>query len=356
VNLQEVFKDKRVFLTGHTGFKGSWLLQILHHFGAIVKGYALAPENDNDLYNQIEGDKLCYASVVADLKDAHLLKGEMVRFEPDFVFHLAAQPLVRYSYEHPVTTFETNVMGTIHVLEAMRSLQKPCIGIMVTTDKVYENNESGAAFNEDEKLGGYDPYSASKAACEIAIASYRNSFFNPSKYNQHQKSIASVRAGNVIGGGDFATDRIIPDIVRAIEHGEDVVLRNPKAVRPWQHVLEPLFVYLALAERMLKDPVSLATAFNIGPEKTDILDVETVTKKFIQSFGKGNYTIEQNTNHPHEANLLMLDNQKIKDTLGWSPKYDAAQAIQITADWYANKEQAASEKCLQQILDYQVGI
>ncbi|KAA5532436.1 CDP-glucose 4,6-dehydratase [Taibaiella lutea] len=352
MNLQETFKGKRVFLTGHTGFKGSWLLQILHHFGAIVKGYALAPENDNDLYNQIEGDKLCYASVIADLKDAHLLKGEMVRFEPDFVFHLAAQPLVRYSYEHPVTTFETNVMGTIHVLEAMRSLQKPCVGIMVTTDKVYENNESGNAFNEDEKLGGYDPYSASKAACEIAIASYRNSFFNPSKYHEHQKSIASVRAGNVIGGGDFAADRIIPDIVRAIEHNEDVVLRNPKAVRPWQHVLEPLFVYLSLAEKMLEEPVSLATAFNIGPEKTDILDVETVTRKFINSFGKGNYSIEQNANNPHEANLLMLDNQKIKDTLGWSPKYDAAKAIQVTADWYANKEQCAAEKCLEQIQNY----
>jgi len=352
LNLQKTFKDKRVFLTGHTGFKGSWLLQLLHHLGAIVKGYALAPENDNDLYNQIEGDKLCYASVIADLKDAHLLKGEMVRFEPDFVFHLAAQPLVRYSYEHPVTTFQTNVMGTIHVLEAMRSLQKPCIGIMVTTDKVYENNESGAAFHEDEKLGGYDPYSASKAACEIAIASYRNSFFNPLKYQEHQKSIASVRAGNVIGGGDFATDRIIPDIVRAIEHNEDVVLRNPKAVRPWQHVLEPLFVYLTLAERMLQEPVALATAFNIGPEKTDVLDVETVTKKFIQSFGKGSYSIEQNVNHPHEANLLMLDNGKIKQTIGWSPKYDAAQAIQITADWYADKEHTASEKCLRQIGDY----
>lgn len=352
MNLSQTFKDKRVFLTGHTGFKGSWLLQILHHLGAIVKGYSLAPENDHDLYNQIDGDKLCYSSVIADLKDAHLLKGEMVRFEPDFVFHLAAQPLVRYSYEFPVTTFETNVMGTIHVMEAMRSLQKPCVGIMVTTDKVYENNESGTAFKEDEKLGGYDPYSASKAACEIAIASYRNSFFNPSKYNGHQKSIASVRAGNVIGGGDFAADRIIPDIVRAIELNEDVVLRNPKAVRPWQHVLEPLFVYLALAEKMLTEPVALAAAFNIGPEENDVLDVETVTKKFIQSFGKGNYTIQQNDSNPHEANLLMLDNQKIKNALHWSPMFNATQAIQITADWYSNKEQSASEKCLQQIQDY----
>jgi CDP-glucose 4,6-dehydratase len=268
------------------------------------------------------------------------------------VFHLAAQPLVRYSYEHPAKTFETNVMGTINVLEAMRSLQKPCVGIMVTTDKVYENNELGTAFKEDEKLGGHDPYSASKAACEIAIASYRHSFFNPAKYNDHQKAIASVRAGNVIGGGDFAADRIIPDIVRAIEHGEHVVLRNPKSVRPWQHVLEPLLVYLTLAEKMVDNPVELSNAFNIGPEKTDILNVETVTQKFIQRFGKGNYNIEQNTNHPHEANLLMLDNDKIKASLNWIPHYTAEQAIELTADWYANKEQSAAEKCLAQINNY----
>jgi CDP-glucose 4,6-dehydratase len=352
LNLIETFKGKRVFLTGHTGFKGSWLLQILNHLGAVVKGYSLAPENEYDLYNQIKGDDLCYASVIADLKDAHLLKGEIVRFEPDFVFHLAAQPLVRYSYEYPVRTFETNVMGTIHVLEAMRSLQKPCIGIMVTTDKVYENNELGNAFQEDGKLGGHDPYSASKAACEIAIASYRHSYFNPSKYAEHQKSIAAVRAGNVIGGGDFAADRIIPDIVRAIEHNENVVLRNPQAVRPWQHVLEPLFVYLALAEKMVTDPVTLASAFNIGPEKTDVLTVEHVTQQFIQSFGRGNYNIEQHINQPHEANLLMLDNSKIKKTLNWTPQFNAAQAIKITADWYANKEQNAAEKCLRQIEGY----
>jgi CDP-glucose 4,6-dehydratase len=352
LNLAETFKGKRVFLTGHTGFKGSWLLQILNQLGAVVKGYALAPENENDLYNQIQGDDLCYASVIADLNDIHLLKGEMIRFEPDFVFHLAAQPLVRYSYEHPARTFETNVMGTINVLEAMRGLQNPCVGIMVTTDKVYENNEHGTAFLEDEKLGGHDPYSASKAACEIAIASYRYSFFNPAKYDEHHKSIASVRAGNVIGGGDFAADRIIPDIVRAIEHNEPVILRNPQSVRPWQHVLEPLFVYLQLAEKMVHQPKEFATAFNIGPEKTDVLTVETVTQKFIQSFGKGSYNIEQNDKHPHEANLLMLDNSKIKAALDWTPRYNAEQAIQLTADWYANKEQNAAEKCLNQIDQY----
>jgi len=352
LNLTETFKGKRVFLTGHTGFKGSWLLQILNHLGAIVKGYALAPENECDLYNQVQGDELCYASVIADLNDLHLLQGEMVRFEPDFVFHLAAQPLVRYSYEHPVRTFETNVMGTVHVLEAMRALQKPCVGVMVTTDKVYENDERGTAFPEDAKLGGYDPYSASKAACEIAIASYRNSFFNPAHYSRHQKAIASVRAGNVIGGGDYAADRIIPDIVRSIEQGEDVVLRNPQSVRPWQHVLEPLFVYLELAAAMTRTPEALSEAFNIGPEKTDTWNVESVTQQFIRSFGKGGYRVEQQAQQPHEANLLMLDNSKIKRALHWQPQYNAAQAIRLTADWYADKEHTAAEKCLQQIRDY----
>lgn len=347
-----IFNNKKVFLTGHTGFKGAWLLQILNYLGADVKGYALAPENDHDLYNQVNGDKLCYASVIGDIRDEHLLKGELIRFQPDFVFHLAAQSLVRKSYEYPVDTFSVNVMGTVNVLEAMRSLDKPCIGIMITTDKVYENNETGQAFREDDKLGGYDPYSASKAATEIAIASYRSSYFNPEKYAAHQKSIAALRAGNVIGGGDYAADRIIPDIVRSIDRDEPVRLRNPKAVRPWQHVLEPLYAYLLLAERMTTDPVKLATGYNIGPEKTDILDVETVTQLFLKSFGKGSYTTEQSGQQPHEAGLLMLDNSRIKDTLSWSPKYNATQAIQLTADWYANKEQTAADKCLQQIKQY----
>jgi CDP-glucose 4,6-dehydratase len=347
-----IFKNKRVFLTGHTGFKGAWLLQILHHLGADVKGYSLAPEQENDLYNQVNGDKLCYASVTGDVLDSHLLKGEMIRFQPDYVFHLAAQALVRRSYQQPVDTFAVNVMGTVNVLDAMRSLEQPCVGIMVTTDKVYENNETGTAFKEDEKLGGYDPYSASKAAAEIAISSYRNSFFNPAQFEQHHKAIASVRAGNVIGGGDYSADRIIPDIVRSISREEDVVLRNPKAVRPWQHVLEPLFAYLELAAKMTADPQQYATAYNIGPDVNDVLDVETVTKKFIQYYGKGNYRVAQDAHQPHEAKLLMLDNNRIKTAIGQQPKYNADEAIRLTAEWYANKELTASEKCAQQIEEY----
>jgi CDP-glucose 4,6-dehydratase len=350
--LESIFKNKRVFLTGHTGFKGAWLLQILHHLGADVKGYALAAEEEKDIYNQIDGDKLCYASVIGNVLDSHLLKGELIRFQPDFVFHLAAQSLVRRSYLDPVDTFATNVMGTINVLDAMRSLEKPCAGIMVTTDKVYENNEQGIAFKETDKLGGYDPYSASKAATEIAISSYRNSFFHPDKYNQHFKAIASVRAGNVIGGGDYSQDRIIPDIVRSIEREEPVVLRNPKAIRPWQHVLEPLHAYLALAERLTESPLEYATAFNIGPEKEDILDVETVTRKFIQYYGKGEYQVENNGQQPHEAHTLLLDNSKIKQALGIQPRYNADKAVQLTAEWYADRETGAFEKTMQQITAY----
>lgn len=350
--MESIFKNKRVFLTGHTGFKGAWLLQILQHWGADVKGYALAPESDKDLYNQINGDKLCYASVIGDVQDAHLLKGELVRFEPDFVFHLAARSLVRPSYENPVDTFAVNVMGTINVLEAMRSLDKPCAGIMITTDKVYENHELGTPFAEGDKLGGYDPYSASKAAAEIAISSYRNSFFHPEKYQQHHKSIASLRAGNVIGGGDYAVDRIIPDIVRSIEREQPVVLRNPGAVRPWQHVLEPLMAYLTLAAKMTEEPQQLATAYNIGPEPEDVLDVETVTRKFIGYYGKGTYEIEGNARQPHEAQLLLLDNSRIKEAIGLQPRFNADEAIKMTASWYADKERSATEKCMEQITGF----
>ncbi|MFT4062420.1 MAG: CDP-glucose 4,6-dehydratase [Edaphocola sp.] len=350
--MTNIFKNKRVFLTGHTGFKGAWLLQILHHLGADVKGFSLAPENDTDLYRQINGDKLCYASVMGDIRNERLLRGEIVRFQPDFIFHLAAQSLVRRSYLQPVDTFAVNVMGTVNVLEAMRSLENTCVGVMVTTDKVYENNDSGRAFAEDDKLGGYDPYSASKAATEIAISSYRNSFFNPGKYGEHGKSIAAMRAGNVIGGGDYATDRIIPDIVRSIEREEPVRLRNPKAVRPWQHVLEPLFAYLNLAAKMVEEPVKFATAFNIGPEPGDVLDVETVTQQFVSAYGKGSYEVEQHVHNPHEAHLLALDNSKLKNQLGWQPQYTAHEAIRLTANWYADQHTHAADKCLSQIKNY----
>ncbi|HRP90143.1 MAG TPA: CDP-glucose 4,6-dehydratase [Edaphocola sp.] len=350
--LEALFKGKKVLLTGHTGFKGAWLLQILNRLGAVVKGYSLAPEHDNDLFNQIKGENLCYSSVIADINDAQRLQGEIIRFEPDFIFHLAAQALVRKSYEIPVQTFSTNVMGTINVLEALRKLEKPCVAIMITTDKVYENPENGIPFKEEDKLGGYDPYSASKAACEIAISSYQRSFFNTSNYTQHQKKIITLRAGNVIGGGDFSDDRIIPDIVRAIYKEEPVILRNPNAIRPWQHVLEPLMVYVQAAATLAQSDETFLPAYNIGPEASDVLSVKEVTETFIQTFGKGSFEVISNSNAPHEAHLLMLDNSKIKQDLGFKPKLNAHTAIQWTAEWYANQGLSATEKCNLQIEKY----
>ncbi len=355
--LKQAFRGKRVFLTGHTGFKGAWMLQVLQWLGADVKGYSLAPENDYDLYHKIKGDDLCYSSVLADLRDLHQLKGEMVRFEPHFVFHLAAQSLVRRSYELPVDTFAVNTLGTVHVLEAMRALSQPAVGLMITTDKVYENPERGEPFTEEDKLGGYDPYSASKAAAEIVVASYIRSFFHPEKHAQHQKSIASVRAGNVIGGGDFAEDRIIPDIVRALDAGRAVQLRHPKSVRPWQHVLEPLAGYLLLAAKMQEAPTRYVGAYNFGPEINDERTVEELTQIFLQAYGgKGSYELTVQDENLHEAKLLLLNSEKAKQELGWRPALDAATAIRWTAEWYADKERSAAEKCQDQIERYFSGI
>lgn len=350
--LHSIFKNKRVFLTGHTGFKGAWLLQILQWLGADVKGYSLAPEKDSDLYNQVNGDKLCYTSVIGDICDLHKMQGELVRFEPHFVFHLAAQSLVRRSYDKPVDTFLVNAQGTAHVLEAVRSLKQPCVALMITTDKVYENPERGTAFKEDDKLGGYDPYSASKAAAEIVVSSYTRSFFHPEHYSEHEKAVASVRAGNVIGGGDFSDDRIIPDIVRALEFGETVGLRNPHSVRPWQYVLEPLGAYLFLAAKMSEDPLTFSTAFNFGPDANDTVTVEELTKIFLQQYGGGDYKIIPQEKAPHEAKLLVLDSSKAENLLGWKPKLNARQSIEWTAAWYANTQQDAAAKCMVQIKNY----
>jgi CDP-glucose 4,6-dehydratase len=350
--LRSVFEGKRVLLTGHTGFKGSWMLQILHWLGANVKGYSLAPEKSNDLYHQIEGDKLCYSSVIADICDKQKLQTELARFEPHFVFHFAAQPLVRRGYDMPAYTFLVNAQGTAHVLDAMRGLTQPAVGVMITTDKVYDNPERGLPFQEDDKLGGYDPYSASKAAAEIIIDSYRRSFFNPNDFATHGKAIASARAGNVIGGGDYSDDRIIPDIVRAISFGETVTLRNPASIRPWQHVLEPLSAYLVLAAKMAGDHKTHSTAYNFGPNPEDMLTVEDLTKTFIDSYGAGAYKVFQQEGAPHEARLLLLDSSRALQHLGWKSHMDARTAIRWTAEWYANKHQTAHEKCMAQIQAY----
>lgn len=330
-----LYKNKKVFLTGHTGFKGSWMLAWLHELGAIVKGYSLAPENPFDLYNSINGDLLC-ESIIADIRDKRKIEDEILSFQPDFIFHLAAQPLVRLSYEIPSETFEVNAIGTANLLGALRKLEKQCSVVLITTDKVYENLEWHYPYRESDRLGGYDPYSASKACAELVINSYRNSFFNKNDYDKHLKALASARAGNVIGGGDWAKDRIIPDIVRALQKNEIIQVRNPKSIRPWQHVLEPISGYLHLGLKLVENPTKYAESWNFGPYAEDNLLVEDLVKKAIEIWGHGEYKTPTLSNQPHEAGLLKLDINKSINELNWKPKWNAQTAIQNTLNWYFN--------------------
>lgn len=339
--LQQTYKDKKVFLTGHTGFKGSWMLKTLSLLGAEVKGYALAPQTQDDLFHLIDGDSIC-TSVIADLRDKKRLETELISFKPDFVFHLAAQPLVRLSYEIPSETFEVNAIGTANLLDAVRLLEKPCSVVLITTDKVYHNNEWLYPYRENDRLGGYDPYSASKACTELVIDSYRNSFFNIKHYNTHKKGITVARAGNVIGGGDWSKDRLIPDIAKAFAAGKPVVIRNPQSVRPWQHVLEPVAGYLLLGAFLCKEPQKHSQAYNFGPQVSDALPVEEMLKLVIDSWGKGEFLVEKVDGQPHEAGLLKLDISKAINDLNWHPKVNAKGAVCMTMDWYSefatNKE------------------
>ena len=327
------YQNKKIFLAGHTGFKGAWLLTWLNNLGATVKGYSLAPDYENCLFNQIKNN-LDFESEIADIRDKQGLEKSIIGFQPDIIFHLAAQPLVRKSYQIPSETFEVNVVGTCNVLESVKKLQKKCIVVCITTDKVYENKEQFYHYKEDDILGGYDPYSASKAACEIAINSFRNSFFNRTRFSDHQKVIVSARAGNVIGGGDFSEDRIVPDIVRALQKNKTIEVRNPNAVRPWQHVLEPLNGYLMLAKLAYENHESVAIAYNFGPLMYDHLPVKSFVETAIQCWGNGEWVNTADELNVHEAGLLMLDITKATTELNWTPKLNSKQAIEWTMDWY----------------------
>jgi CDP-glucose 4,6-dehydratase len=333
LDLKRYFEGKRVFLTGHTGFKGAWLTLILSKLGAEVKGYALAPTSEADLYEQLNGDSLCN-SVIEDIRDRDRVKKELLEFQPDFVFHMAAQALVLDSYKFPVETYETNVMGTIYVLDALRQLEKPCASVIITTDKVYENLEIEEPYPETARFGGYDPYSNSKACAELAISSYRNSFLNPNDYNNHHQSIASARSGNVIGGGDWSGNRLVPDIARALISSEPIVIRSPNSIRPWQHVLDPLHGYLLLAAKMTEDPIRHATGYNFGPEPSDVRTVLDMCELAIENWGEGSFTTPKLQNQPHEAGLLKLAIDKAKTELEWKPRFDSAEAVQWTINWY----------------------
>lgn len=349
--LKSKYSEKKVFLTGQTGFKGAWLLVILKELGAEVKSFALKPE-EKTLYNLLP-EKYHENSVYGDIRDEEHLEKEILDFQPDFIFHLAAQALVRKSYKEPKFTYETNVIGTLNLLLTLQKLQKKCSTVVITTDKVYENKEWFYPYRENDPLGGFDPYSSSKACAEITANSMRLSFFNPSNFESHQQAIATVRAGNVIGGGDWSEDRLIPDLVRAMQANKELVLRNPEAVRPWQHVLEPLFVYLNLGVLLDENVQKYSEAFNIGPGLSDTLTVQEVVEIALEILGTGSFRVEREQNAPHEAKLLTLDTSKTRSLLKWSPRWNAHTAIQKTIEWYKNHEEiGAAEMVLKQMKEY----
>ncbi len=347
------WEGKKVFLTGHTGFKGAWLCSWLHILGAEVAGYALKPPTDPSLYELCGIDDLVH-STIADVRDKDSLARALRSAQPDIVIHMAAQPLVRDSYKIPGETYEINVMGTVNLFEAVRTGNTVKAVINVTTDKCYENKEWVWGYRENEPLGGYDPYSNSKACSELVTSSYRSSYFNPKEYASHGVAIASARAGNVIGGGDWAADRLIPDFVRAILKGEKVLIRNPHAIRPWQHVLEPLSGYLALAQKLYESGPHYCGAWNFGPDDNDAKPVEWIVKRLCSKWGgQASYEIDKGA-HPHEAHYLKLDCSKAKAELGWRPRWNLEKAIDGIVEWTRIYKEGGdvSKVCATQIEEY----
>lgn len=343
------WKGKKVFLTGHTGFKGSWLSLWLQSMGAIVKGYSLAPPSNPSLF--VEADVAAsMESQIGDIRDLETLKESMLGFNPDILIHMAAQPLVRLSYVEPVATYTTNVIGTVNVLESARACPNLKAIVSVTTDKCYENKEWAWGYRENEPMGGHDPYSSSKGCAELVSSAYRNSFFN----TKGSAALATARAGNVIGGGDWADDRLIPDILKAFENSKSVVVRNPLSTRPWQHVLEPLSGYLVLAEHLYQYGQKYAEAWNFGPKEEDCKPVNWILDQMVASWGEGaGWELDQN-NNPHEAGFLKLDCSKAALQLHWHPRWNLEHTLSLIVkwhqDWRAGKN--INEQCLQEIANY----
>lgn len=324
------YKNLKILVTGHTGFKGSWLILWLKKLGAEIIGYSLSPNTEPSMFKILNLQENCI-SILGDIRDAENLNRIFQEYKPDMVFHLAAQPLVRLSYIEPIQTYETNVIGTLNVLEAAKNCTSVRAFVNVTTDKCYENKEINYAYKEDDKLGGYDMYSSSKACSEILTSSYRNSFLKDGKHFL----LASARAGNVIGGGDWASDRLVPDCVKSINENKSIEIRNPNAIRPWQHVLEPLCGYLTLGEKLLNCKTVYAQEFNFGPNADSALRVHDVVEKIVHYYGSGEIVICKADNL-HEANLLMLDTEKSKNILNWEPIFNVDTAIRETVEWYKN--------------------
>lgn len=347
----EFWRNKRVFVTGHTGFKGSWLCLWLHAMGAHVKGYALTPPTQPSLFEEAKVGGLVEHQI-GDIRDYETLLDSVREFRPDIVFHMAAQPLVRYSYEQPLETYTTNVLGTAHLLEAVRLSGTAKAVVNITTDKCYENREWVWGYREDEPLGGHDPYSSSKACSELVTSAYRRSFLQNTSI-----ALASARAGNVIGGGDWAKDRLIPDILGSFANKEPVLIRSPHAIRPWQHVLEPLSGYMLLAEKLWDQPKEHSEAWNFGPADEDAKPVEWIVSAMSSRWGVGSQWHIDQGDHPHEAHHLKLDISKARQRLGWSPRWSLSTALDKVIDWH--KAWMGGENmrgyALRQIAEYQTG-
>jgi CDP-glucose 4,6-dehydratase len=346
---QSFWKGKRVFLTGHTGFKGSWLSLWLHSMGAVVKGYSLEPNTNPSLYSILNLDALITCEI-GDIRDLSKVKESLVAFKPEIVIHMAAQPLVRYSYQEPIETYSTNVMGTVNVLEAIRLCDTVKAVVVVTTDKVYENKEWPWGYRENEPLGGYDPYSSSKACAELVTAAYRQSYFSTTD----TPSVATARAGNVIGGGDWSLDRLIPDAIKAFEESKPLVIRNPSSIRPWQHVLEPLSGYLMLAESLFKESSRFAQSWNFGPDDDDCKTVKWILDGLVKIWGNDASWVLEQTAQPHEANFLKLDCSKAKTDLNWYPRWEISSVLEMIVNWHKCYKSGAVMKdlCLQEIKNY----
>ena len=347
------FRDKKVLVTGHTGFKGSWLSIWLNMLGAEVCGFALEPYTKNDNF-VVSGLGKRVSHHIGDIRNFNELNSVFKSFKPEFVFHLAAQPLVRRSYIDPKETFDTNIGGTVNILECCRMSDTIKIIVNITSDKCYQNNEWPWGYRENDRLGGNDPYSSSKACSEIVCEAYRNAFFDPEYFNNHGKSLASARAGNVIGGGDWREDRLIPDCIRALEKGAPICLRNPEAIRPWQHVLDPLYGYLLLAKKMADDPVKFSSAWNFGPRHDHALKVLEVADLVLEKWGKkGVIEFGEKDSNSHEAKTLCLDISKAIAELGWKPCWDTDRAVSKTVDWYKHyKTSNIYSFCEKQINQY----
>jgi len=348
------WKGRRVLVTGHTGFKGSWLSLWLQALGAQVVGYALAPPTNPSLFEVAEvGQGM--TSTIGDMRDLVKLQAVFDEHKPEVVIHMAAQPLVRYSYQNPVETYSTNVMGTVHVLEAVRNTPGVKAVVNITTDKCYENREWVWGYRENEPMGGYDPYSNSKGCAELVSSAYRSSFFNASSYAQHGVALATVRAGNVIGGGDWAQDRLIPDILGAFEKSNLVNIRNPHAIRPWQHVLEPLRGYLTLVERLYEQGSGYAEGWNFGPNEEDAKPVGWIVEQMAAMWGNGAQWKIDIGEHPHEANYLKLDISKARNRLDWHPVLRLNDALNLIVDWAKQRQAGADIRklTLKQINSYQ---